>query len=238
MREDPVTTLTFMLLIFLPAFHQGDVHWGRGIRPFRDYWTELTLIPRPNVTVGPQAEQGLMEVVWSFSSTVGPFPRHSVQADGAGRALLLGPPVGCCPPSSTFVFPGPSSQEEAGLPKPVHSHTPQRPSPLPSLLGCKSSIQFSTLYPPHPETESSETACFPSPRLCLYSRCFLRLVFVFGSLLWSCMVPVFSTNIHCPLVKPFFSTSAPNSQGNEQKSVGGLIHQSWGKRGFLRGVGC
>lgn len=98
---------------------------GRGNRPFRDYWTELTLIPRPNVTVRPQAEQGLMEVIWGFSSTVGPFPQHSVQADGAGSALLLGSPAGCCPPSVTFVFPGPSSQEEAGLPKTVHTHTPQ-----------------------------------------------------------------------------------------------------------------
>lgn len=156
----------FMLLIFLPAFHQKDGHWGRGNRPFRDYWTEPTLLPRPNITVGPQAEQGLMKAIWSFSSTVGPFPRHSVQADGAGCALLLGPPLGCCLPSVTFVIPGPSSQEEAGLPKPIHSNTPRRPSPLPSLLGSTSSTQVSTLYPPHPETASSEMACFPSPRLC------------------------------------------------------------------------
>lgn len=115
----------------------------------------------------------------------------------------------------------------------LHKDPPHSPAFLAASLQ-SSSLPWTLLT----LRESSEMACFPRPRLCLSSRCFLRLVFVFGSLLWSCMVPVYSTNIHCPLVKPFFSTSARNSQGNEQKSVGGLIHQSWGKRGVLRGVGC
>lgn len=86
--------------------------WGKGnnqtFQGLSDTGCELTLVPGdPKRHSGPPVGAGAYggQEPWSLSFSVCPFPQHSVQASGAGRALRQGLPVGSRP-SAAFLFPG------------------------------------------------------------------------------------------------------------------------------------
>lgn len=82
---------------------------------------------------------------WTLSSTVRPFPRHFVQAGGAGHALLQGLPLASCPYSATFIFPGselplvPVLRKRPACLSLIIKVLHEDPALCPSLLGCRSS---------------------------------------------------------------------------------------------------
>lgn len=234
-----------MLLIFLPASPKGPtafarvtVHWGKGnnqtFQGLSDIGCELTLVPGdPKRHSGPPIGAGAyggqvipgalaLVCVHSHSICAGQWgwPRSAAGAS-CGLSSLCGLSIPWLGPLVPVLRKRPAF---LSLITKVHH---KDPSPV-------SQASWQQVLTPYP-FRKHDTLSFSS--FCLYSRHSLCLVFLFGSVLWNCVVPVFSTNIPCPLVKPFSSTLACNSQANERKSVDGLIHQSWGKRRVLLGVG-
>lgn len=161
-------------------------------------------------------------------ATLAPWDRslqHFVQMEGAGCVCWRGFLGVRCPPcpghcqntSATLVFPDskrprvPNSGKEAVFCSPAVRtlHREFFPSLQPPWLRALNPKLFPALSPP--QYTVSQTGHTASSRFCLHSLSSLRLAFLFGSLLRICVVPVFSTNIPCPLVKlfsPFQSVTA------------------------------